>query len=192
MNEFLLLKKIIMLEKRSHIVHFFNSNNSFIKQCQVFFNGHRINNFYDKFLDLLNSLIDSYVPFKKPRSRFKYPRNIRLLQSKKWKKCKTDPNFKDRYKAVSKATEQSILDFQISKERKLLQKGSNLKNFFNFVNRKLNVKSFVPDLEVNGQTLSENSEKANTFNTFLVPYSQKIMKSLPLSVYLPKTYLIAP
>jgi len=102
-------------------------------------------------------------PLKKPRSRFKYPRKIRLLQSKKrvlWKKCKTDPSFKERNSAVSKATEESILDFQTSIERKLLKKGSNLKNFFNFVNRKLNTKSFVPDLEVDGQSLTNNAEKA--------------------------------
>jgi len=47
-----------------------------------------------------------------------------------------------------------------------LKKGSDLKNFFNFVNRKLNTKSFVPDLEVVGQSLINNAEKAKAFNRF--------------------------
>jgi len=37
-NELLLLKKFIMRERFSFIINFFNSNNSFIKKCQVFFN----------------------------------------------------------------------------------------------------------------------------------------------------------
>jgi len=40
MNELLLLKKFIMWERFSYIINFFNSNNLFIKKCQVFFNGH--------------------------------------------------------------------------------------------------------------------------------------------------------
>jgi len=40
MNELLLLKKFIISERFSYIINFFNSNNSFLKKCQVFFNGH--------------------------------------------------------------------------------------------------------------------------------------------------------
>jgi len=39
MNELLLLKKFIMQQKHSHNINFFNSNNSFIKKCQLIFNG---------------------------------------------------------------------------------------------------------------------------------------------------------
>jgi len=36
MNDLLLLKKFIMWESFSYIINLFNSNNSFIKKCQVF------------------------------------------------------------------------------------------------------------------------------------------------------------
>jgi len=44
-----------------------------------------VDEFYIKiFTSLLNSLIENHVPFRKHPSRLKYPRNIRVLQHKKW------------------------------------------------------------------------------------------------------------
>lgn len=128
-----------------------------------------IEDFYQKFQNILQHLILTYVPFKKPRSKFLYPGNIRLLQSKKrslWKKRKDVPDFKTKYNSLSRKTEKEILDFQISKERKLLAKGSDLKNFYNYVNKKLKVMSIIPDLEVDGKSLSEDVSKTNAFNKF--------------------------
>ena len=88
-----------------------------------------INDFYERFLSILKDLIEKYIPFKKSRSRFKYPRNIRLLQSKKlhlWNKCRSNPELKERYRALNKATEKTIIEFHAANERKLLKKGSDI------------------------------------------------------------------
>jgi Reverse transcriptase (RNA-dependent DNA polymerase)/Endonuclease-reverse transcriptase len=128
-----------------------------------------VDDFYRVFHGILAPLIDKYVPLRKPPSRFRYPRNIRLLQAKKrhvWKKCKTNADLKNKYRALNTETEKAIRDFYASKENNLLKKGSNLKNFYNFVNKKLNVKSSIPDIELHGSTISDSFSKANAFNNF--------------------------
>jgi hypothetical protein len=136
---------------------------------EIFSDCANVNDFYLKFQNILIFLIEKYVPFRKPRSRFRYPKNIRILQSKKknlWKRLKGNPNLKERYRDLNKATEKAILNFQASKERKLLEKGTNFKKFYNFVNNKLNVKTSVPDLEVEGLPVTDKFAKASAFNEF--------------------------
>jgi len=53
MNELLMLKKFILRERFPYIINIFNSNNSFIKKCQVFFNGLIVENFFYKLKILL-------------------------------------------------------------------------------------------------------------------------------------------
>ena len=126
-------------------------------------------NFYNKFLEIIHLLIDKYVPFKKLSSKAKYPKFIRTLQSKKrylWRKCKTDPSFKLKYEEHNKIIEKTISEYIDEKELCLLKKGSNLKHFFQFFNKKLKVKRSIPDIDSGENQLSEDLLKANKFNDF--------------------------
>jgi len=54
-----------------------------------------------------------------------------------WRRCREASDLRVGYKALCKATEDSIRNFYASQELKLFRKGSNLKNFYNFVNKRL-------------------------------------------------------
>ena len=136
----------------------------------VFQTGQLPKNFIANFIaSILNCMICQYIPFKKAPSRFKFPLKIRKLQSAKrslWKKLKYNPDFKLKYKSITKQVEVAISNFYVEKEKSILKKGSDVKNFFKFFNSKLKVSSQIPDLIFGDNLLSDNTVKANAFNNF--------------------------
>lgn len=132
-----------------------------------------VDDFYAKFLKVLNIGIQQFVPLKRERNKNckKFPYSIIQQQTKKkhfWKKFKRDRTKfnKDRFQAQSKLVDQLIKNFYAEKERKLLQT-NDLHHFYNFVNTRLKNKSKIPDvLHNDSQILRDDNDKANLFNSF--------------------------
>ena len=130
-----------------------------------------VDDFYATFLNILHSLITLYVPFKKfvVKKRKKYPKNILKLQKTKrqiWRKYKKDTNFKNKYADITKQVDAAILNHYSEQEKDLLKKGYSVKLFYNFVNKRLNIRKPIPDLDVNGTAISDAKEKGELFNNF--------------------------
>lgn len=142
---------------------------SIINWFEFFSSCVSIDDYYNKFLNLVNQLILDFVPCKYTNSKLYYPKHILKLQSKKrllWKKLKQNKNYKYEYKMLCLDIEQKISDFYASKEMNLLNKGSNLKHFYKFVNNRIKTKQPIPVLDVGNTVLSDDLSKANAFNEF--------------------------
>ena len=67
--------------------------------------------FYDKFVNIINLTIKKFVPLKKKKRKRKlYPSNLKKLLKEKqklYKKCKLDQQITEKYKLVSKAYEKA-------------------------------------------------------------------------------------
>ena len=62
-----------------------------------------------------------------------------------------------KYKSITKQVEVAISNFYVEKEKSILKKGSDIKNFFKFFNSKLKVSSQIPDLIFGDNLLSDKT-----------------------------------
>jgi hypothetical protein len=141
-----------------------------------------IEQFYNIFLDVLNQLISLYIPYKKIISKFKYPKHILKLQSEKrqlWKKLKRSNQHKSDYKKICSQIETAVSSFYASKEKSLLERGSDLKHFFKYFNSKIKLRPSIPDLTSEGKCLSDDESKADAFNKFFGSVFAEDNKVLP-------------
>ena len=132
-----------------------------------------IEDFYSKFLTVVNFAIDTFVPLKKlSYLSTRYPHKILTEQRKKkvlWRKLKKSRSvcMAEKYKNQAKLVKSRIKRFYADNERKLINK-QNLKSFFDFVNTRLKNKKDVSNLYVNDCLISQDADKARAFNNFFV------------------------
>ena len=126
--------------------------------------------FWDSICYHFNMCIDRFVPTILARSK-SLPKSIRKLASikhKYYKKSKTDPTFKSKFKEMSKLYDATVYAQNLSVEQKIIDDfANNPKSFYSFINRKINSTDSVPTL-VNDSGLSahEDKEKADLLNDF--------------------------
>ena len=122
---------------------------------------------YNKFLAIIHSLFEMYVPKMTFRKNFNLPKHIKKLAKSKsslYRKSKKDPNFKSKYKTTSKAYDKAVKTWFSSIEEKICS-SRDRSNFYKYANRKLKIKETIPSvLKVDGREVSDNLEKANYFN----------------------------
>ena len=137
--------------------------NDFFNDCA------NVQQFYDKFVSVLHNMIDLYVPFRKPRRSFRYPKHLLKLQSRKlklWKATKFNNALKPKYNKLCTEIRNAINEVNANKERKLLDKGSDLKNFFDYVNSRIGSHPTIPHLDNQNTIIETDNTKAEIFNRF--------------------------
>ena len=108
----------------------------------IYNKSENLQEFYDKFVNIINLTIKKFVPLKKKnRKRKIYPSNLKKLLKEKqklYKKCKLDQQITEKYKLVSKAYEKAVKNFDIQHEKSFCQNTSSKKIYF-FLKSKLNL-----------------------------------------------------
>jgi hypothetical protein len=132
---------------------------SYYSWPDVFSDCVHIDDFFTKFISILNASIQNFVPkYIVSDKSSKYPRFIRKMMSKKlalWRKYKEKKTEEDKtaYKNYVRLFRCELLKFQSNCEAKLL-KSSNSKTFYNYVNSHLKDRRNIPDLCENNQVLA--------------------------------------
>lgn len=124
--------------------------------------------YYDNFIGILNDTINSHIPVITPKKRpLKLPLHLKQLLSEKlsaYKKFKADSSLKSEYVKKSKEYEREVSKWNDVKENNICQNPCS-KKFYNFINKKLKVKSSIPSLIKNDITASSDLEKASLLNS---------------------------
>ena len=138
----------------------------------VFHDYDHCNIMWEKFVSYCDKLFAEYVPKVRenatPQKRKKTPNFIKNLLVKKkcaFRKIKTDPSpeNKVRYKLISKRCSAAIKKHVLKTESQVLL-NSDLKKFYSYVRRKLNSKTRMPNLIVDGNIFSGDTDKAEALN----------------------------
>ena len=125
---------------------------------------------FDKFIAILLSLIDKYVP-KRTINKSKQPKvplHIRKLLKQKlqvYKKTKTGESSKEEYKTKSHEYDAAVRQWNDHVEQQICLQPSS-KKFYNFYKRKMKTKSSIPPLLKNGSWCYTDADKANALNSF--------------------------
>jgi hypothetical protein len=144
-----------------------------------------IDDFWQAFSAVLNNLIENCVPFisTKPKQK-RTPHNLRKLLNKKkklWKKLKLSNDIEKRqeYNKCLREIKRFTLSKKIETENNILNKGST--NFFKFVNSNLKMKSGIPDIIANNNTITDVKEKVDEFNKYFASVFTHDNGIIPLS-----------
>ena len=126
-----------------------------------------LQDFYDNFISILNRIIDARVPIVRPKKHsFKLPKHIKVLLKEKlnaYKHFKSNPSLKSVYIQKCSQYEQEVKKWNNSNEYNLCRNPSS-KKFYNYINKKLKVKSAIPTL-INKDTIaSTDYDKAAMLN----------------------------
>ena len=125
---------------------------------------------YDRFCNVITSVIDEFVPHTRRRSKkkSKQPPHIRKLLKEKlalYRNSKLDPTLKSSYRDASKAYDSAVNKWQ-DKIASNLCANPNSKKLYGFVNSKLKGKQSIPPLECDdGSLLFSDCEKASFLNS---------------------------
>ena len=125
---------------------------------------------YQKFIGILQESIDLYVPFTLNKVKPRVPKHLKtlLVQKKKlYKVSKVISTAKEEYKRVEKLYKRLSKEHYRSVEQKVLSSGS-VKKFYNFVNKKLKSRNFIPPLfnPVDNVVVTDSDHKAELLNNF--------------------------
>ena len=125
---------------------------------------------YDYLNSILMSSISVHVPLIKSRAQNKPrkpPLTIQKLLKEKlrlYKQSKADKSLKARYKNKAKEYDKTVNSWYDKRELNLCSNPSN-KKFYHFVNKKLNIKQFIPPLlNDSGELVFDDSDKASLLN----------------------------
>jgi len=141
-----------------------------------------VDELWSAFTDVLQQAIDLYVPVRfvnkkcsttgRRKPHVNYPRNIKQEIARKrclWRQHKLNPSdsvIYNNYRAAHKACNQLIRDFEVKRERDVID-ANNLGKFYSFVNKKLSCKSGVGTLlDSDKNTVTDDSGKAELLNEF--------------------------
>ena len=157
-------------------------------------NRYQVEEIYDYFLDLVHSLVSSYIPVRRFKPKMIQPSHIKSLAREKLKlyqKYKQFPQFKQDYKTISKKYDQEVLAWYESTEEKICNNWSK-SGFYKYVNKKLKSFPVIPPLQTEkGNLLTDDEEKANAFNRqFQSVFVEDDGKSLNLSAKLDKEFFM--
>lgn len=128
-----------------------------------------INDKYNGFLSIINSLTNLCIPIKevniKKLYKIHYPDEIKNLISRKkelYRLCKINPNkYKIEYKILARVIKQKLKKFTDAKEEGLILGGQ--KNLFSFIKSKIGQNDKIPPLiGKDGQIHFDNLNKCNT------------------------------
>ena len=125
---------------------------------------------FNKFLVILHSLIDKYIP-KRTINKTKHPKipiHIRRLLKQKlqiYKKTKSGESSKEEYKTKSQEYDVAVRQWNDHVEQQICLQPSS-KKFYNFFKRKMKTKSSIPPLLKNGSWCYTDTGKANALNSF--------------------------
>jgi hypothetical protein len=129
-----------------------------------------VDDFYKVFIRILTSLINCHVP-KFQRNKKPLPGHIKKMYAQKrkvwknYKKTRTQEILTN-YKTLCNSIKISILENSEREEDNLISSNS-MKNFYNFVNKRLKSRRKIPSLvDKNKLVSSENDEKSNKFNQY--------------------------
>ena len=127
---------------------------------------------YDKFICILHDAIRGNVPiYHSPRKKLKkMPAKIKRILKEKLRiyKCmKTDKSLKPKYKQLSHEYEQAVKNWTNNIENNLCKSPSS-KKFYNYINKKLKTKPYIPPLldTSNNKYLYSDKDKSSLLNTF--------------------------
>jgi len=124
---------------------------------------------YDRFLNVVNFAIDTFVPLVKFKSSCS--KDMRKILSKKkflWKKYKLSKDLSDlfNFKKCNALFKKEALKIRIKEEQDLF-KSKDMSKFFKFVNARLKNAKTAPFLnDNNGTIVYDDVEKANLFNDY--------------------------
>jgi Reverse transcriptase (RNA-dependent DNA polymerase)/Endonuclease-reverse transcriptase len=133
-----------------------------------------VEEFWQIFSAILNSLIEKFVPLRGPNPKSKnfISKDFKKLLSKKrrlWKKLKhkNHPITRKNYNECLRNIKIQLFNIRTEEEKGILRR-INHKTFFNFVNSHLNLKESVPVLVNNDEILTADSEKAKFLNEYFI------------------------
>ena len=126
---------------------------------------------YSVFIDILQQTIQCYTPDTAVRKKSFVPKHLKALRIQKkklYRLSKTNRDAKDEYRRIEKLYKKSARKYFNSLEEKVVSSGCK-KNFFNYVNRKLKSKTFIPPLvdPSNDQVVTNAEDKAELLNTLV-------------------------
>ena len=143
---------------------------------------------WSRFCVALDNAVDMFVPLKRCRTKdmsAHYPLYIRQLFKKKraaWrltKKFKNNLTLRKKYNEISTKCKDTVSSFVKRNEENLVN-SNNLGRFYKYVNDRVGSKSSIGILkDGSGADITENQDKADAFNAFLVQSSPLIMVSNP-------------
>lgn len=129
-----------------------------------------IEELYNAFVKQIQRSIEAYVPDQILTNKLRIPKHLKslLLKKKKlYKNSKTNASAKEQYQKAENLYKQLSKKHRDSVERQVLSSGST-KRFFNFVNKRLKSRGFIPPL-INPQNVSvvtDAVEKADLLNSY--------------------------
>ena len=135
------------------------------------------NSIWTAFKLILDEAIERFVPSvlvndaentKRRNIRQHYPRKIKVLLNRKrclWRRYKSngDEQSKNKYYQAADECRKAIVDYEKSKETKVVESGNN-GDFFKFVNIKLSYNSGVGALQDGDEFTTDNARKAEILN----------------------------
>ena len=144
---------------------------------------------YAKFLNIIHESIDRFVPEVSSGNKPRLPRHLKALLLKKkqlYKQSKLDSNAKDQYKFAEKAYKKMSREYFMNLENKVLTSGS-AKLFFNFINKKLKCRNFIPPLlnQLDDSIVTDAADKAELLNNYFSQCYQNDDQGLDLDQFPP-------
>ena len=138
---------------------------------------------YDGFLACLKTAIAHHVPVKivKNSKSNRRPKHLRQLLKNKlhlYRKLKSDSTYKLSYNKASKDYDKAVSHWYDKIESDMCS-NANSRKFFNYVNKKLKVKSSIPPLFENNNSVTSDIGKANLLNSCFQKFFTKDDSRLP-------------
>lgn len=130
-----------------------------------------VQDFWNSIHRILKDIISnsSLVPHFVQRRRYRYPKSIYLLLSKKYRlytKMQSDPSAKSAYKDACVQYKNAVHDFNRNVELNIIRRG-NTKVLYSFINKKLKHRSVIPPISnAQGELIWDSKFKADLFNSY--------------------------
>ena len=133
-------------------------------------NSMNLQHFYDQFISLLNSMIETHIPKKFKRNYVhRHPKRIRRLFKDKlsaYKRSKRDSSQKSTYRKICKQYDAAVKEFNNKIEKDVCQNPSS-KKFYGYVNQRLKLRQTIPPLlDDNGAIKVQDIQKADLLNKY--------------------------
>jgi hypothetical protein len=129
-----------------------------------------VEDFWTTFSDVLNKLINDFVPcVSNRRNRKPIHHHLKKLLNKKqklWKQLKlsNDVEMRQNYNKCLREIKKFTLNQRVETEKNILNNGSS--NFFKFVNSNMKMKNRIPDLVSDNIYITDVKEKVEQFNKY--------------------------
>ena len=122
---------------------------------------------YSKFINTLKESVENFVPVNNPKKNIRLPFKIkRIIREKKitYKKMKTNPLLKEKYKSLCKEYKNAITLYYKRIEYKIMN-SKHKKPFYSYVKKKMRARSDLPPLITSqNQLLLDPKDKSNALN----------------------------